>query len=231
MLKPFYLSFFSCPYGLQHLSFYGRVLGCGAKWWYIRKKHYIYLNVLKLIYSISLHCLFLTVVLVYLIQRCGTTKLIPGTYLHKCVCVLFIWIKVCDEVSLGGCFRFKMKCSKQTSKLMKESVLLGFLYIHYIAGTAFHFPLCRIHMSLAATGNLYTSDLWIGAPLHISFSFTCFPSGLPQTDTEANGNNIESITFANRIRGILPCPRGDGIWVSVPRHFSKSNISEGLLAR
>lgn len=109
-------------------SFYGRFLGCRVKCWYMRRKHCVYLNALTLVYSICLHCLFLTVVLVCLIQRCGTTKGISSIYLHVYVCVLFTRIKVCDEGSLVRCFRFKMKCCKQTAKLMKESVLLFMFY-------------------------------------------------------------------------------------------------------
>lgn len=44
------------------------------------------------------------------------------------VFMLFMCIKVCDEGSLVGCFRFKIICSKQTAKLMKESVLLFMFY-------------------------------------------------------------------------------------------------------
>lgn len=49
----------------------------------------------------------------------------------------------------------------------------------------------------------------MGAVLHVSFSSTCFHSGLPRAVTEASGNSTESVTLANRIRGILPCPRDD----------------------
>jgi len=48
----------------------------------------MYLNVLKLIYSISLYCPFLPVVLVYLIQRYRTTKHMSSTYPHVCKCSL-----------------------------------------------------------------------------------------------------------------------------------------------
>lgn len=93
--------------------------------------------------------------------------------------------------------------------------------LHYIAATAFHFPLGRTNMSLAATWNLYTSDPRMGAPLHVSFSSTCFHSGLPRAVTEASDNNTKSVTLANSIRGILPCPRDDGTGGVSARAFFK----------
>lgn len=98
-----------------------------------------------------------------------------------------------------------------TDRQINEGVSITLYVLYYIAATAFHFPLGRINMSLAAMWNLYTSDARMGALLHFSFSSTCFHSGLPRAVTEANGNSTESVTLANRIRGILPCPRDDSI--------------------
>lgn len=98
-----------------------------------------------------------------------------------------------------------------TDRQINEAVSITLYVLYYIAATAFHFPLGRINMSLAAMWNLYTSDARMGALLHFSFSSTCFHSGLPRAVTEASGNSTESVTLANRIRGILPCPRDDSI--------------------